>query len=211
MFVTLQQVRTLVTVPDAEMLPPPELFLHASTLHGPAHVGRVLIHALRLVEATGLVEEMPSLWAAVYLHDIARTHDGSEPRHGANAWARLSTLPQVRDLFTRGGVRDSDLPGIQAAVTRHSRGEPGEGEDHRRLIELLKDADGLDRVRLGDLDPTYLRIPAARGMVGFARRLLAETDGRGWPAPGRFAMLWQVTGRLAATPGPGGQPPRPRR
>lgn len=30
----------------------PELFLHRSTLHGQAHVGRVMVHALRLIEAT---------------------------------------------------------------------------------------------------------------------------------------------------------------
>lgn len=36
---------------------------------------------------------------------------------------------------------------------------------HWPLIALLKDADGLDRVRLGDLDPRYLRYPESRGMV----------------------------------------------
>ena len=67
-------VRGLIPVADAELVPPPELFRHPSTLHGQAHVGRVLVHAFRLVAATGLVEETPRLWAAVYLHDIARTH-----------------------------------------------------------------------------------------------------------------------------------------
>ena len=52
----LTSVRALIPVGDDEMLPPPSLFLHASDLHGQAHVGRVLIHALRLIAATGLIE-----------------------------------------------------------------------------------------------------------------------------------------------------------
>jgi hypothetical protein len=36
---------------------------------------RVMVHAFCLLEATGWSEEAPRLWAAVYLHDIARTHD----------------------------------------------------------------------------------------------------------------------------------------
>ena len=42
---------------------------------------------------------------------------------------------------------------------------------------LVKDADGLDRVRLGDLDPRYLRHPEARVMVPFAQELFETTDG----------------------------------
>jgi hypothetical protein len=136
----------------------------------------------------------------VYLHDLARTHDGVEPRHGADAWARLADLAGVRALFARAGVTDGDDPAIEAAVTIHSHGEPPADHPHRRLIALMKDADGLDRVRLGDLDARYLRHPEARAMVGFAQRLYDETDGRIAPGPGHFARLWPEVARLA---GPG--------
>ena len=187
---TLQQVRALVPVADEDMLPPPELFLNWSTLHGPAHVGRVMIHALRLVEATGFAEEMPRLWAAVYLHDIGRRHDGVAPSHGAKAWLRLADLPDVRGLFERGGVTDADLPAIQAAVTRHSNGEARHGEPHRRLIELLKDADGLDRVRLGDLNPRYLE--NAGGPHDGAVRRAAVRDNRRPPQEAGGALRLAV-------------------
>ena len=188
---TLQQIRGLIPVPDEGMLPLPELFLHESTLHGQAHVGRVMVHALRLIEATGAVAQTTRLWAAVYLHDIARRHDGVAPRHGADACARLRKLPGTLALFARVGLRDADLPAVDAAVTRHSNGEGRPGEPHLGLIELLKDADGLDRVRLGDLDPRYLRIPAARSMVSFAERLYEETDGRLAPGADYFRWLWR--------------------
>jgi hypothetical protein len=191
-------VRALIPVEDADMVPPPKLFQHPSTLHGQAHVGRVLVHGLRLIAATGLVEEVPRLWAAVYLHDLARTHDGHCTRHGGDAWARLATLPEVVALFTRGGVQADDLSAIQAAVTMHSEGEPSPDHPHRGLIRFLKDADGLDRVRLGDLDPDYLRHAEARGMIRLAQRLYGDTDHKLPTGSDYFARLWPEAQRLAA-------------
>ena len=66
----------------------PELFWHPSTLHGQAHVTRVMVHAIRLIDATGQQHLGPQLWAAVFLHDLARPHDGVCHRHGADAARR---------------------------------------------------------------------------------------------------------------------------
>jgi hypothetical protein len=195
---SLERVRHLVSLSDTDMIPPPELFLHRSYLHGQAHVARVLVHALRLVEAVGAEEEAPRIWAAVYLHDIARRHDGGCRRHGADAWARLASLPDVQALFTRGGVHPEDHPAIEAAVTRHCNGEPSPGEPHYRLMALLKDADGLDRVRLGDLKPQWLRHDEARTMVAFAQRLYDETNYVLKPGPNYFGRLWPEVGRISA-------------
>jgi hypothetical protein len=110
-----------VPLPLASLAPAPELFTHPSTLHGQAHVSRVLVHAFRLLDATGWSEEAPRLWAAVYLHDIARTHDGRCSRHGRDAMTKFETLPQLRELFAQGGVQESDYGVIRTAVTYHSR------------------------------------------------------------------------------------------
>ena len=195
---SLESVRDLIPLPDADMVPAPGLFLHPSSLHGQAHVARVMVHALRLTDATGAEQETPRLWAAVYLHDIARLHDGGCRRHGADAWARLATLPDVQALFARAGVGPDDHPAIEAAVTRHCNGEPLRGEPHYRLMALLKDADGLDRVRLGDLRPEWLRHDAARTMVDFAQRLYDETDAVLKPGPGYFGRLWPEVERVLA-------------
>jgi hypothetical protein len=197
MTIGMDTVRALIPVPDDELVPPPELFLHPSRIHGQAHVARVLVHAFRLVAATGCPELMPRLWAAVYLHDIARLHDGRCHAHGADAWARLATLPHVRALFARGGVRQADDPAIQVAVTLHSKGEAEPGEPHARLVRLIKDADGLDRVRLYDLDPGMLRHDEARAMVPFAERLHRETHRALTPGPDYFARIWPAAQRLA--------------
>jgi hypothetical protein len=54
-----------IPLPLASLVPAVELFVHRSTLHGQAHVSLVMVHAFRLLEATGWPEEAPRLWAAV--------------------------------------------------------------------------------------------------------------------------------------------------
>ena len=39
-----------------------------------------------------------------------------------------------------------------------------------RLYQILKDTDGLDRVRLGDLDINYLRLPISKRLVLVAQQ-----------------------------------------
>lgn len=206
---TLTDIRARIPLDDVELVPPPVLFLHESLLHGQAHVARVLVHALRLLAATGFVEESGRLWAAVYLHDIARRHDGHCTRHGADAWARLTTLPDVETLLARAGVQKDDYPAIETAVTNHCRGEIAKEHPYWRLTSLLKDADGLDRVRLYDLDPRYLRNPEAKAMVRFAETLFSRTSR--WPVGNDyFVRLWpeavtldvDVDGRCPGVPPP---------
>lgn len=174
------------------MVPMPELFRHPSTLHGQAHVTRVMVHAIRLVEATGLHEHGPRLWAAVFLHDLARTHDGVCHRHGADAAARLRSEPALQQRLFAAGLTLADFPAIEAAVTAHSAPKEVErSHEHWPLIALLKDADGLDRVRLGDLDARYLRHPQSRGMIPFAQELFDKTDDVISTGVTHFELVWR--------------------
>lgn len=169
----------LVSLHLSQMVPLPADFWHPSTLHGQAHVTRVMVHATRLVEATGQHHLGPQLWASVYLHDLARTHDGVCHRHGADAAQRLREEPELRRRLSDAGLSEADYPAIEAAVTAHSAPEEvSRDHPHWPLIALLKDADGLDRVRLGDLDPRYLRHPEALSMIRFANQLFDSTDGK---------------------------------
>jgi len=173
------------------------LFWHRSDLHGQAHVARVMVHAFRLVAATGPSHLAPALWAAVYLHDIARRGDGVCTRHGTDAWDRLSSLPDVRALFGRGGVTESDYPAIRTAVVHHCQGDVALDHPHWRLSALLKDADALDRVRIDDLDHAFLRFPETLALIRFAGRLFVETRGRIPEGPDHFARLWPQALRIA--------------
>jgi hypothetical protein len=188
-----------IALPLGELAPPPSLFTHRSTLHGQSHVARVMVHAFRLIAATGWSDEAPRLWAAVYLHDICRTHDGVCYRHGRDAMTKFESLPHLRVLFARAGVCDKDYPLIHTAVVHHCRREElNRAHPHWRLTSLLKDADGLDRVRLRDLDPRYLRNPQAREMVGVAEALFQETDGVVANGDDHFEHLWPEALRILA-------------
>ena len=157
-----------------------------------------MVHAFRLIAATGWSKHAPRLWAAVYLHDLARTHDGVCHRHGADAMMKFETLPHVRELFRRGGVTDDDYAAIRVAVVHHSVPKELErGHPHWQLTSLLKDADALDRVRISDLDPGYLRNPEARAMVDFAERLFVATDRIIPTGDDHFEQLWPAALQLA--------------
>jgi hypothetical protein len=119
--------------------------------------------------------------------------------HGGDAMAKFETLPEARDLFAQGGVADSDYASIHTAVVHHCLlKELDRAHPHWRLTSLLKDADGLDRVRLGDLDPRRLRHPETREMVAFAEVLFSETDGGLPVGHGHFAALWAEAVRIVS-------------
>ena len=66
-------------------------------------------------------------------------------------------------------MSDGDYEAIHTAVVHHSLPkELDRAHPHWRLTSLLKDADGMDRVRLGDLEPRYLRHTQSLEMVAFA-------------------------------------------
>jgi hypothetical protein len=187
----------LVALPSPRIVPMPALFRHFSTLHGQAHVTRVMVHATRLVELTGQHALAPRVWASVFLHDLERTHDGVCHRHGADAARRLREDAELQARLVEAGLTPADVPAIEAAVTAHSAPkEVSRDHDHWALIALLKDADGLDRVRLGDLDVRYLRHPEARGMVDFAQALFDLTDGVVPTGEDHFERVWSVARSL---------------
>lgn len=176
-------------------IPLPEHFRHPSTIHGQSHVARVMVHALRLIEATGWEEEAARLWAAVYLHDLERTHDGVCQWHGENAVKRWRTQGPLQDHILSAGVVDADVAAIELAVSVHCWPDaklPPRDHPHWRLCALLKDADGLDRVRLGDLKTSYLRLPETQGMVTFAQALFDRSHGLIPEGVDHFADLTEV-------------------
>jgi len=166
-------------------------FLRFSRLHGVTHTQRVHIHAKRLLEllawspADGELVLRAALW-----HDIGRHGDGVEPGHGASSAARADELGLTADLAP------PDAAVVRFAILRHSLPDHGapalaaelaacEDEGRRlaeperalRILWLLKDADALDRIRLGlgeCADPRRLRHEETVGLIPFAAALYAE-------------------------------------
>lgn len=149
--------------------------LYHSEVHGAGHIHRTLFFAALIAWKEGLEEaDVQQFFLAAAYHDVGRSSDGYDLYHGARSALRLEELT---------GLTGEDLVELQAAVAAHARPD-GEMEailraygpqDYPRtlkLTRLLKDADNLDRVRLGDLKVKFLRHDGARAVEPFAWRLL---------------------------------------
>lgn len=177
---------------------PPGWFAHDSRLHGVHHTQRVHIHAQRLAELLSLhADDSRLVLRAALLHDIGRRHDGWDPRHGAaSAWrARrqglVADLTRAQSALVLFAVRYHSCPDGTAvsvvdewsakqknALDDSAAPEFGAADPGRalRILWLLKDADALDRVRLGPweaADPAQLRHAETVCLLPFAEELYA--------------------------------------
>ncbi len=168
---------------------PAEWFRRPSALHGAAHTARVHIHAQRLTRDLGCSETDTRLvLTAALWHDIGRVHDGWAPEHGAQSAARAVQLGLTTRLtpdeaeVVLFAIALHSLPDESAAPEARRRQASGllaEPERALRILWLLKDADALDRVRLGpgeDADPRQLRHRETRDLIPFAARLYGVCD-----------------------------------
>lgn len=166
------------------------------TIHGVGHTSRVLVHATELADELDLPSwEREALACAALWHDIGRTHDGVDYYHGAKSAGKVVALglhfnaqPKVYETALYAITHHcGDEAHAESAAHRLSyrvpadAGEVPEGIDPDsalRVFRLLKDADALDRVRLGDLDVNYLRHAESRRRVDRAWELLLEIPER---------------------------------
>lgn len=161
---------------------PEKWFRRHSRLHGVSHTQRVHVHAQRLTSALGWDAGATDLaLSAALWHDIGRTDDGVDDAHGAKSAARAEHLGLTRGLAPADAaavlfaVRFHSLPDHEARASAADPSRPGD-ERALQVLWLLKDADALDRVRLGEqADPYMLRHDATRHLLtmGFADALYA--------------------------------------
>lgn len=153
-----------------------KMFRHASTLHGVGHTSRVMALAWKLGSLIDQPSQRDAAWCAAYIHDLSRTHDGVCHLHGPRA--AEDQLPIYRKLFIEQGLSDEDLEAVYTAVFQHSLlAELDPVHPHYLVTALLKDADALDRIRLGphDLDPEYLRLEESHKLIKPAKKLFMRS------------------------------------
>lgn len=193
---TAWRLRNPIPLPLKDLAPPPEIFAHPSRIHGQSHAARVVVYTFLLTDTLRLADRSSKAWAAAYIHDIGRKHDDACRKHGQYAMQRLALLPEVKVLLEKGGVTDEDWESISAAVEYHCVDDIPRTHPHWEMTAILKDADNLDRVRLGDLDPRFLRFKQSHGLIPFAEALYEETQWSISPGPDYFARLWPIAQRL---------------
>lgn len=157
----------------------PGHFDHQSLLHGIKHTYRVMCHCLYLGKALELERETRLAFCGAFIHDMSRKHDSYCAQHGY--WASKYKLPEFADFFKSQGVNTYELEEIKVAVRNHSEGfELKKDDAFYTTTALLKDADALDRIRLGqhNLNPAYLRFKITHSFIPFAQELFMATNER---------------------------------
>lgn len=155
----------------------PEYFWKPSGLHGLAHTRNVLFFSILLAHLLKTEStDLRLLAISALYHDIGRKNDNFDPLHGKASYKkanRMGLLPSdkeekniVRFLIEAHCINDTEAYNLLP-------GYPIKDKDRARmLIDIFKDADGLDRIRIMDLDVRQLRTKKAWHLLLAARELL---------------------------------------
>ena len=159
------------------------LFKIEEGAHSINHTIRVIFNSY----AIGLLENIDEntlkiVAKAAMLHDIGRETNGEDSKHGVEGAKIARKLLEKEGEFSK---EDIDL--ICFIIEEHCLSSNQNKEDLSRLSEeqrkkyeyclsIVKDADKLDRVRLGDLDVTRLANDNSRKLVGMAKTELEKKE-----------------------------------
>lgn len=158
-----------------------EFWLPDSEWHTKAHCARVLLLSLLIGHQKDLSdEEKDALGMAAVFHDSRRLDDGIDKGHGSRAAEYYKDYCREYDLsydmqtyyITYYHDQDDSL-GLSEIFKSPIISERGV-----LLYQIFKDADGLDRFRLGPnaLNVDMLRTEEAHGLVEFAQYLLQKSS-----------------------------------
>ena len=163
-------------------------------IHQKRHWSRVLVLALKVAEEMALTPaDVDALAMAASFHDTRRKDTWMDIEHGDRAadhyrrYCDEQGLPfdPRAYLAIKWHVRH-DEEGM-AAVREWDRANPmqdGWNIDATTLLQIFKDADGLDRLRLSTeaLNPEFLRRPLSPGLREFSLEMLRLSRDLGaWP------------------------------
>ncbi|MEN6326400.1 MAG: hypothetical protein ABFD18_09395, partial [Syntrophomonas sp.] len=155
-------------------------FHNPQGIHALSHTRRVLLLSLIISYLEKYNEEERTLLclASIY-HDIGRVNDGYDPDHGIASYQKLIdenllALANNQDQeILRFLVQNHAIPD-QSAYKKLNHYDLGDVDRTLRLYDAFKDADGLDRVRIKDLNPEYLRTRSAYRLILAAHQLYSQ-------------------------------------
>lgn len=134
-------------------------------IHGLGHIARVFIWADRIgkdMKKRGIEIDLEVVRWAAALHDIGRVADGFDTGHGTRS---AQWIMNHRHSSLLNHLSNDQIKKIVHCCVYH---EVADEKIPGMIPELicLKDADGLDRVRINDLNPRFLRTSFAKKQVG---------------------------------------------
>lgn len=154
-----------------------------SDMHTREHAERVLLYALLIGgQILGNVPDKLTVLAhAAIFHDTRRLDDWLDVGHGARAAAYYlkfceinTNINYLNSAYLIMKYHDRDDSYGEDAISRTCKDE---AEHVIQLYRIFKDADALDRFRLGPsaLDICFLRNNASMRLVNFAREIVKRT------------------------------------
>jgi len=151
-----------------------KLFVNPFGIHGVLHSKRVLLINLLISNRLAVSREDTLLLAeASAYHDIGRRQDGACTVHGLLSFRKakrlgLIRLESVEDLNILKFIIENHCIDDTSALKQINSYNIENKERAIFLFNIFKDSDNLDRVRLGDLDVSYLRNETSKEMVPLA-------------------------------------------
>lgn len=150
-------------------------FYQSSSIHGKEHEARVLLLSLIISEMLNLPSSDRKVLAlASIYHDTQRTHDWVEPKHGKASREYYHNSVSNPDPLVEFLCEYHCLPDKKGyEEIKRNRKLSKNRERAIKLYKVFKDADGLDRVRLGnirkEMDLNQYRLPITRELTLVAR------------------------------------------
>lgn len=154
-----------------------EVFYRPTGIHGLAHTRNVLLMALLLGQLTNLdLKDLRVLAETALYHDIGRSNDNFDPEHGKASFEKAEELnlfqvPDEEKSLVRFLI-ETHCMDDQQGMTLLDQWTDVDRERALNLFKVFKDADGLDRVRIMDLDARQLRLPESWELLLMTRQLL---------------------------------------
>ena len=158
----------------------PDLYHRPSGIHGVGHVRRTLLLSLLMsdFDKLSIQHTLILAYASVY-HDIGRTHDGVDYYHGYASYEKVlehgllnnheaNEVYTIQELIERHAISDKKAFSFETL-------DEAKRDEVQFLLRYFKDADGLDRVRLGDLNAKYLRTDTAKRLTLVAQQILEHS------------------------------------
>ena len=159
-----------------------EEFFIDDNIHGISHNERVALLACYIGIQEGLNdEELRLVLEAAKYHDIGRGFEGNHGQYSAIVIDR-----NKEHIFPN--LSDDEINTIKALCNAHSVDDNRyieiaklygieNIEKFKKLLDIVKDADALDRVRLprfGQLEEKYLRTETSKRIIDFSKELFRE-------------------------------------
>lgn len=155
-------------------------FYRPEGIHGVMHTRRVLLLNIIISLLQGCSErQLNILCTAALFHDIGRINDNVDPQHGKESFRKARHLGLLNEMASSEGqilkyiIENHCISDRQAREALPDYGLTDEKES-QYLFDIFKDADGLDRVRINDLDSRQLRTEQGKKLIMVARQLYQD-------------------------------------